>query len=211
MILGIAQVVINVGDLDAAETDYLARGYKRTFRDDAIANHPAKRPFQSKPRESLSMSHLAPPRPAPAVELTAYGAPAGVAPFELELDAEGAPRSVSFAAEEESRRFWIEGLGFGDDGTALELRAAAPSLGFRVALEARPPSRPATMVDAAGCVLVTAVTTDVDRDFERLGRFSEGRSAQPWDEAVAGRELRVAMIEGPSGELVELLQAPSRR
>ena len=211
MILGIAQVVLNVTDLGPAEADFLARGYERTFRDDAIPNHPAKRPFQSRPRESLAMSHLAPPRPAPAVELTSYGAPAGVAPFKLELDAQGAPRSASFPAEEESRRFWIEGLGFRDDGPALELRAAAPSLGFRVALEPHPPSRPATMVDAGGCVLVTAVTTDVDRDFERLGRFSEGRSAQPWAETVAGRELRVAMIEGPSGELVELLQAPSRR
>ncbi len=34
--------------------------------------------------------------------------------------------------------------------------------------------------------------------------------APPWDEEVDGRSLRVAMVEGPSGELIELLQLPRR-
>jgi hypothetical protein len=213
VILGIAQVVVNVADLDATEAEYVERGYERTFRDDAIANHPAKREFQGAARDSLAMVHLTPPSPAPAVELTSYGEPAGAAPYELRFDADGIPTHARFAADEESRAFWQDGMGFrpGDADGELALRAAVPSLVFRVVLEPTENAAPATMVDGDGCVLVTAVTSDVDRDLERLAGLTERRRTEPWDERVAGRDLRVAMVEGPSGELVELLQAPRRR
>lgn len=48
-------------------------------------------------------------------------------------------------------------------------------------------------------------------DLERLrdaGLLS--RLAPRWEESIDGRLLRVAMAEGPSGELIELLQ-PSRQ
>ena len=59
-------------------------------------------------------------------------------------------------------------------------------------------------------MLVSLVTSNVDAELARLHRGDVLRRATAaWDEDVAGRTLRVAIVEGPAGELVELLQIPS--
>ena len=64
-----------------------------------------------------------------------------------------------------------------------------------------------TTLDADGGVLVTMLATALDDELARLcGSGLLSRWTDPWDEDVGGRTVRVAMLEGPSGELVELLQ-----
>ena len=212
MILGAAQVVINVERLEDAERDLAEAGYAATFREASLANHPAKEPFQARPRTQLAMSHFTPPSPGMAVELTAYAgdAPAGAAPYEL-VRRDGLVEAVRVrcAEPDASRAFWNAGLGFRDGGGALEFAAISAAWRLRVVLEPRDDPAPATSVDAPGCVLVTMLSTDLARDLATLAAEQPlGRSTEPWTERVGGRDVTVAVIEGPSGELVELLQPP---
>jgi len=153
------------------------------------------------------MVHLT-PREGAAVELTRYeGAPpAGETVYEVDDHVR-----VHAAELERSRAFW-HALGFFQraDGL-LEARAMLP--GWRLALELVRSDRvgPATSVDADGCVLVTVLTTAIEPELERLRRTGLLLRFTPsWTEQIGTRTAVVAIVEGPSGELVELLQAPRR-
>jgi hypothetical protein len=206
VILGVAQVVVNVADLGAPSESLRAAGFTERFAERELPNNDAKRPLQAHARTELDMVHFNAPDGGVAVELTAYGgeAPAGRAAYQLEL-----PRRVSVLASEPegSRAFW-GALGFRDAGDRLEVRAMRPEWSLDVALVDRAAHEPTT-VDADGCVLVTLLTTGLDADLERLRQAGLlSRLAPPWEESIDGRLLRVAMAEGPSGELIELLQPP---
>ena len=205
MILGAAQVVLNVADLDQACRPYLDRGWQETFRVGQLPSHPAKRGMQAVERCALGIVHLTPPE-GTAVELTCYrgAAPAGESVYELDRHVK-----VSAAAPERSRGFW-HALGFAkrDDGL-LEMRALLPAWRLAVELQGVDGAPPATCVDADGCVLVTLLTTAIEPELARLratGYLS--RFTAPWTERLGSRTVVVAIVEGPSGELVELLQAP---
>lgn len=89
----------------------------------------------------------------------------------------------------------------------LEARAMFPAWQLRVALQPSSGERPHTSVDADGCVLVTLLTTTIERELERLAATGLLlRFTSAWEEQVGGRTVTVAIVEGPSGELVELLQ-----
>ena len=216
MLLGVAQVVLNVADLDPAAQALAAGGYRRSFIERAIPNHPAKGALQARPRERLDMVHFAGPAQTVAVEVTSYdsGPPAGRAAFEVELPPpEGASLRVTVLAGDAqgSLAFWRDALGFRETGDgALALRALRPEWSLAVQLQPAAEGGPTT-VDAQGCVLVTFLATELERD---LARICDGglllRSTPAWEEFIDGRALRVAMLEGPSGELIELIQLPRR-
>lgn len=206
MIVGVAQLVLNVPDLEAEVRAHTDVGWTISFRSEGLPNHPSKRAFQAASRTTLDMVHLV-KRGSTAIEITRYaGAPtAGTTVYELAGD------RVRVVAKEPqaSSSFWAA-LGFSEraDGM-LEAKAVLPD--WRLTIELVPTDQPArkTCVDADGCVLVTVLTTSIETDFERLsatGLLVE--SASPWVESIAGRTTTVAMVRGPSGELVELLQAP---
>jgi hypothetical protein len=213
MILGVAQVVVNVRDLDGAARELLDASYTQTFAERGLPNHGAKAPFQASARAALDMAHFTPPRPAPAVELTAYAGdpPGGAAAYRLEHE-DGVPvRAVVDAVDPAaSARFWREGLGFEHAGEGLlRSRAMLPAWRLEVLLRPADGLTAPTTVDAEGCVLLTVLTTDARAELERGGlKDLARRSSEVWEEPVAGRNLRVALVEGPSGELVELLQLP---
>jgi catechol 2,3-dioxygenase-like lactoylglutathione lyase family enzyme len=210
MTVGAAQVVVNVADLDAVCGSYLARGWEETFRARRLPNHPAKIPFQAIERSALDMSHLALDA-TPAVEVTRYAGhpPAGATVYELDGAAlrGGAVVGVRTCEPRASHAFW-RALGFAQrDENVLEARAMLPAWQLQVALRPSGGERPHTSVDAEGCVLVTLLTTAIERELERLA--ASGlllRFTAAWEEEVGGRMVTVAFVEGPSGELVELLQ-----
>ena len=116
---------------------------------------------------------------------------------------------------EASREFWTGGLGFtergeGDEGAALGFEAMMPSWSLAAVVTGTADERP-TQVDAEGCVLATMLTRDLDRELARLRELAPaGRTTGSWSELVGGREVRVAFVEGPGGELVELLEPLDR-
>jgi len=208
MIVGVAQIVLNVADLDETSAPYIAGGWQETFRVESLPNHPAKAGLQAERRTALDMVHLTPPA-GTAVELTRYeGAPpAGETVYELDRRVR-----VHAADLERSRAFW-HALGFAErsDGL-LEARAMLPA--WRLVVELRPSdgARAQTTVDAGGCVLVTVLTTAIEPELERLRATGLLLRFTPsWTEQIAMRTTVVAIVEGPSGELVELLQAPRRQ
>lgn len=206
MIVGVAQIVLNVADLDVASQRFTGDGWTTSFRCTEIPNHAAKHAFQATPRAALDMVHFA-KTDTTAVEITSYagGPPAGETAYEL---TDGGVH-VRACDPQASKRFWIA-LGFVErEQGALEARALMPAWRLRVVIEAVDGPRPRTSVDADGCVLVTVLTTAIEPDLERLRATGLlVQSSPPWAELIAERTTTVAIVEGPSGELVELLQAP---
>ncbi|HXA54464.1 MAG TPA: hypothetical protein VNV37_06270 [Solirubrobacteraceae bacterium] len=207
MLIGAAQIVVNAADLDAGCRPYLAKGWKETFRAEHLPNHPAKTPFQEIERSALDMSHLA-FTARTSVEVTSYAGrpPAGATVYGLDGTAVG----LCACEPSASSAFW-SALGFTDLGeNVLETRAGHPAWRLRMTLRPSAGERPKTSVDAEGCVLVTLLTTAIDRELERLARTGLlVRCTSAWEEQVGGRTVKVAFVEGPSGELVELLQVAS--
>ena len=206
MTVGVAQVVVNTADLDALCRSYVARGWKETFRADRLPNHPAKTPFQATERSALDMSHMT-LAASTSVEVTRYvgGPPEGATVYELD---EGGVR-LRACEPRASRAFW-GALGFScQGGDVLEARAMLPAWQLRMALAPSDGEPPRTSVDAEGCVLVTVLTTAIERELEQLAATGLlKRFTSAWEERVAGRTVTVAFVEGPSGELVELLEVP---
>ena len=204
MMIGVAQLVLNTADLDAVRGPYLAKGWKETFRADRHPNHPEKIPFQALARTALDVSHLACTETT-AIEVTRYAGrpPAGTTVYELE--GEGISLCARNAAA--SRAFW-QALGFTSDGeNVLQAPAIFPTWQLRLTLRPSSGERPRTSVDADGCVLVTLLTTALERDLRRLAATGLlVRFTSAWEEYIGGRAISVAFLEGPSGELVELLQ-----
>jgi hypothetical protein len=208
VILGAIQVVVGVADVAAAEPPLLAQGYARSFREQLVS-HPAKTPLLGVPRAAgLTLLHLtAPPGDAaPAVELTSYeGAPpAGAPAFTLDGARIVAPTHDAAA----SGAFWDA---LRATGEPRRFAAALPAWRLGVVTPSGPDHRGRTTVDADGCVLVSVLATDVAAELQRLHATGLlGRATDIWEERVDGRTLRVAIVEGPAGELVELLQIASR-
>jgi hypothetical protein len=203
MTVGVAQVVINAEDRDAVCRSYLTGGWKETFRA-RLPNHPAKVPFQAIKRTTLDMSHLTSAARS-SVEVTCYidNPPAGATVYELD----GAVVRLRACEPRASRAFWCA-LGFAHRGeNILEARAILPAWQLQVALLPSSGDPPHTSVDADGCVLVTLLTTAIERELDRLaGTDLLLRHTSAWEEQVGGRGVTVAFVEGPSGELVELLE-----
>lgn len=234
MILGVAQLVVNLARLEDGAGVLEDAGYELLFEQRGLASHDAKAPFQSASRRDLDMAHFTAPDATVAIELTAYGGepPSGACAYRLEPsagegDADGglashlAARTPGAAAAlvlrgdlERSGSFWCEALGFaelsrGHGAVTLAPRAPLPSLSISLTLTEASPKRGATTVDARGCVLMTVLTTSIEDDLALVGAHDAALRFSPcWDERVAGRPIRAALVEGPSGELIELLQAP---
>lgn len=233
MILGAAQVVVNVASLRRAERALGDYGYRRTFAEPHLNCDPAKRPLLSRDRPTLALAHYAAPTGGTPVELTMYGGgpPGGDAAFQLlrpRLDLERAlphckgqgarveaPAEVQLASDggDEEVRFWSE-VGFAPTGSSSDpvgfrLRGVVANMrvGLRLDAAASPVTQPT--LDAHGCVALTLVTTTIDADCRRSVAAGAAREVcGPWHERVGGRELRVAMLQAPSGAIVELIQLP---
>ncbi len=208
MIVGVAQLVVNVPDLVVASRAYTATGWAPTFSTGEIANHPNKLGFQARPRTSLQMVHLDRPGET-AIEITSYdgGLTAGATAYEL---AGGGVR-VRCSEPDRSEKFWTA-LGFVGQGSGrMQARALLPAWRLPIELQTGDSRLHETSVDAEGCVLVTMLTTALEFDLDRV--TSTGlvlRSTPSWQETISGRPTTIAIIEGPSGELVEMLQAPDK-
>ena len=202
MIFGVAQLVVNVAEIEDAAANLERSGYVATFAERGLPNQPEKESFQGASRRALDLLHFKSPDGGVAIELTAYdGPPAGAPSYRLE------PSGVALAASDASGAFWTDGLGFRRSGDRLRFPAAFPAWRLDLDLETGDPgSGTPRTVDADGCVLVTMLVTDVEREVERLARIATVRPSGVWQERVAGRDLRVAVVAGPSGELVELLE-----
>ena len=89
MILGVAQVVVNLDALEPAAPALAEAGYEEVFCEPALANHPGKRGLQAPGRETLAMTHFAAPGGGTAIELTAYEGAAPVGARRLRARARG--------------------------------------------------------------------------------------------------------------------------
>jgi hypothetical protein len=110
-----------------------------------------------------------------------------------------------------SVHFWQRGLGArmreeGSGHAALRFISPAPTLAAEVRLTASDREPPEPALDAPGHPCVALVSNNVAADGERLMAEGASRRSGAFSLTIAGKPLRVEIFEGPSRELVELIE-----
>lgn len=119
----------------------------------------------------------------------------------------------------ESVRFWRDGLGLVEKGcgrtatgrhwTHLALQAVLSTWSIDVVLmetRSTPRAHVRAMLDDRGASCLALVSTEIDADLLRVREQGGDVISEPFELHVGGRNLRIALIRGPSGEIVELIQ-----
>lgn len=117
-----------------------------------------------------------------------------------------------------SAEFWTEALGFvreeaDTDGGGMRETDRVANLLFTSPLQERilrlilyrSAGRRAGHLDDAGFPCLAFLTTSLMADRERAVRCGATKASEPFCLEVAGHDLTVSVVEGPSGELVELV------
>lgn len=115
----------------------------------------------------------------------------------------------------ESVSFWTDGLGCGrrpgcrlDGGELIRLSFDAPFPHWSAEIllmeaDARPI---APLLDSGGFPCLAFLSSDLNADGSRLRACGSFEDTGPFEVTVCGRNLKVGIYRGPSGELVELIE-----
>ena len=115
---------------------------------------------------------------------------------------------------EGSKKFWMQGLGFGEEGDRASesyFSVAFPETPFSARLkltfvENKDDLEISAYVDDLGCSLVSFLSTDIEADVRRLCKFDKTKSSGVYSLEIATRKILACMVYGPGGEIVELIQ-----
>lgn len=211
MILGFAHLALNVDDLDAAEREWLGRGYTRGARHSAVTNHPDKRAFANRFVTQHDLLLLRGPELWP-LELTHHGPTSGQN-TQLIWGREAIDLRVPDV--DAVTRLLSSGLGFREKDspgaptvTEWELASRLPGWGCRLRLQrgADAPSR----LDASGPTCLAFYCNRIDEDLRVLQTFGAVDATNVFNLTLAERVLSIAMARLPNGPLVELIQPKTR-
>lgn len=117
---------------------------------------------------------------------------------------------------DQSVRFWSDAFrfrivtnGVTRDGTRwarLTFRAIRPNWSVELVMaESRSLVPLIPMLDDVGATCLALLSTDVGADLSR----AHGSHASAFELDIAGKRLTIALLRGPSGEIIELIQPPS--
>lgn len=122
--------------------------------------------------------------------------------------------AVSVVDIDASTRWWTDALGFRYRGSPTpgvhDLDRASPVADWRLDLMLVSQAAHALpMLDDTGFTVLALITTDIAEDAPRVshGAAEVGRT---FEQRIAGRNVRLAFVRGPSGELVELVEVHER-
>lgn len=117
---------------------------------------------------------------------------------------------------EQSRRFWMEGIGasmvgfgkrpLGRSWIRLNLRSPVPSWSLDLLLVESDRLTEKPMLDDRGANCLALLSTDLDTDLDRLSTIGPGGRSSAFELTVANKPLKIALVRGPAGEIVELIQ-----
>ncbi len=116
---------------------------------------------------------------------------------------------------EAARRFWVEGLGFQPEGAqdkmagSLQLRfpALMPQWRARLRLLVSTDAPAPALLDGPGFRVVSMVSTQFEQDRARvMARGGVRASTGVMEEVIGGKKMRLDLLEGPDGVMVEIFQ-----
>jgi hypothetical protein len=200
MILGFAHLAVNVSDLLGAEALWCKEGYTRSALYLAAPNHPSKKQYTSTYHPShdlmlLTGAHLWP------LELTCHGATYSVNK-QLKWGREFILITVPDPAP--LQRLLVDGLGFRmtEDGSLI-LNSCLPGWTCRLRLqmgETAPVS-----LDRTGPTCLAFYCNQIEEDTQRLLGLGAKDNIEPFDISLGARDMTIAMLRGPGGLLIELI------
>jgi catechol 2,3-dioxygenase-like lactoylglutathione lyase family enzyme len=133
--------------------------------------------------------------------------------------------AISTSNWQGTRRFWRDGLGWTVASEVEEgsppIGCGSPPVGATALLERKSlidewslsvvvrldlSRRRRTSLDEPGWTCAAMVSSDVEGDLLRLADCGASESTPPFEFAAGGRRLRIALVRGPAGEIVELIE-----
>ncbi len=129
-------------------------------------------------------------------------------------------RSIALTVKNfaQSQGFWQSGLGFRQKSSAGAWGAEMPgivlnfpspvkrwALDFILLTDEKAKHREA-LLDDPGFPCLALITTDIETDLQRLEKTGAREVSSPFSLPMNGKILRVAMLRGPSDEIVELIE-----
>lgn len=118
---------------------------------------------------------------------------------------------IACVAVPESAVFWEKAMGFSVqscemDQAELSFRALSPSWSIDLILEKNERLAGPTFLDDLGCTCLSFLVRDVPHALEMCAGHGALAVGEPFPFKVGGKVLDVALVRGPGGELIELLQ-----
>jgi hypothetical protein len=217
MILGVEHVALSCADIERGAADLADYGFSTAFIERDLPNAPAKTPLLHTyaPRHDIASCRA---RTGIAVELTAHGgipAPA-VSGYDVRFAGDGSglvSLRVRSACVEDSKAFWCGAMRFrvlrgelaGTGDAAMAISSPVGAWALELHVEAGP-KRPRTMLDDAGFPCLALITNRLEEDLRAACEHGGHETVGPFDAAVHGRALRIALLRGPGDELIELIE-----
>jgi catechol 2,3-dioxygenase-like lactoylglutathione lyase family enzyme len=206
MILGVDHVALSSDNVDRSLSDLTAKGFTLAFVEKNLPNAPEKKPFLRAYHPAHDLAYCRGERGV-AVEITRHGGALGGAGGFYGLVFSGPALTglrVGCSDAAASRTFWTDGLGFQKSGP-LRFSSPVPAWSLDLFLEDARAARDKPFLDDAGSSCVALLCNNIAADLARAGRCGGQTPSPVFSSRVNGRELRIALLRGPSDEIIELI------
>lgn len=210
MILGASHLTLASQDAPQAARALEDRGFTLDFTDPRVVNSPEKQPLLSasgRAAKTIGIRYFK-GRAGPAVELLSYptAGPDHPSRFIPEF-VDGSLVGVTCPVDDlrKAEGFWREAGLKPAGGGMLELTAPLPQWRLRLTLR-KEEAGVVPGLDSLGYHCLSLLSSDIDADLKRLSASTLGEASVPFDVVVNQKTLRAAMVRGPGGGLVELIE-----
>lgn len=151
----------------------------------------------------------------------------GAASTTWNLNPESGLREIEISTSNWTRthRFWCEGLGWtvasgvddelpptrergpsADSSATLQRKSLIDEWSLSVVVRFDRERRLPAMLDEPGWTCAAMISSDLEGDLSRLMEYGAAGATPPFEFTAGGRRLRIALLRGPGGEIVELIE-----
>lgn len=203
MILGFSHLIHATADAEKAISYWSERGWTRAWDARGVRSAPEKWPLMACPAEEHDLHLLDGPV---RIEVVAHDTGASRGVERLRFCEDPAIVVLTSDAPERERRFFREGLRFGDgadDVLTFSGRLPGWSLSVRPILVTETAEPP---LDLEGLSCLAFLSTAPEEDAEALRAHGARDVTGSFRVTVNGRRLRVLLLRSPTGILIELVK-----
>lgn len=206
MLIGVDHVALTVPHISAGVIGAKAFGREPRFVIEKLPNASEKKPFLWKylPEHAIAYCRGG---DRVAIECVCHHEEMGsaIAPYELSPYHGGEILNVLCHDIERSGIFW-RGLGFKQTQHVLRFSARFPHWELSVALMKDRKSESPPYLDSRGFSCVALISTSLEKDVGMSLDYGGHSPSAPFKLHVNDHDLRIALLRGPSDEIVEFIQ-----
>lgn len=217
MIMGVDHIALSCLEIETACKNLEKDNFKVRFCEKNIPNKIEKKEFLNHYQKTHSLAFIEAQK-GPAIELTEHGSSfaSGESIYRVQ-QGKGTIETVEVLAcdFEASRSFWRDKLRFeekvlrADEAVKLKLTSPFPQWNLEVDLIQSSGEKRKNYLDVEGFSCIAFISNKIESDLENIWQAGK-RASEVFELEVNRKWLKVAMVEGPSGEIIELIEIQKR-